>query len=269
MFKSVYIVKKMDCPTEKSMIEIKLNPIETIRRLDFDLKNRRLTVFHAERDEKIGNALNELKLDSQLHETVEIPDDDTEYSDDTRKQTRLLITVLAINLTFFFIEVLAGIFSNSMGLIADSLDMLSDSTVYAISLFAVGGSILLKMKVAKLMGYFQIILAVLGFSEVIRRFLGFGEMPDFLTMIVVSGLAFMANMYCLYLFVKSESRDVHIKASWICTSNDLYVNGGVILSGILVWFFNSNKPDLIIGGIVFIVVIQGAIKILKLASFKP
>jgi Co/Zn/Cd efflux system component len=57
-----------------------------------------------------------------------------------------------------------------------------------------------------------------------------------------------------------------MKASWIFTSNDLIVNSGVIISGVLVYFFDSNKPDLIIGGIVFIVVINGARKILNLAK---
>ena len=57
-----------------------------------------------------------------------------------------------------------------------------------------------------------------------------------------------------------------MRASWIFTSNDLIVNTGVLISGFLVYLFNSNKPDLIIGGIVFIVVINGAIKILKLSK---
>jgi Co/Zn/Cd efflux system component len=40
----------------------------------------------------------------------------------------------------------------------------------------------------------------------------------------------------------------------------------VLISGLLVYLFNSNKPDLIIGGIVFIAVIHGAFKILKLSK---
>ena len=50
----------------------------------------------------------------------------------------------------------------------------------------------------------------------------------------------------------------------IFTSNDVIINSGVILAGILVNVLRSNKPDLIIGTIVFILVIQGAIRILKL-----
>ncbi len=55
-----------------------------------------------------------------------------------------------------------------------------------------------------------------------------------------------------------------MKASMIFTSNDVIINLGVIVAGFLVNVLNSNKPDLIIGTIVFILVIQGARRILKL-----
>jgi hypothetical protein len=46
----------------------------------------------------------------------------------------------------------------------------------------------------------------------------------------------------------------------IFTSNDVIINLGVITAGLLVNWLNSNKPDLIIGTIVFVLVIQGAIR---------
>jgi Co/Zn/Cd efflux system component len=57
-----------------------------------------------------------------------------------------------------------------------------------------------------------------------------------------------------------------MKASMIFTSNDVIVNLGVIIAGILVNYLSSNKPDLIIGSIVFVLVIQGAFRILKLSK---
>jgi Co/Zn/Cd efflux system component len=58
--------------------------------------------------------------------------------------------------------------------------------------------------------------------------------------------------------------EAHMKASLIFTSNDVIINLGVIAAGFLVNLLNSNKPDLIIGTIVFIIVIRGAIRILKI-----
>jgi Co/Zn/Cd efflux system component len=160
-----------------------------------------------------------------------------------------------------------GFISKSMGLVADSLDMLADSFVYGISLFAVGGTLLKKKRVAKLAGYFQITLALIGLFEVLRRFFGDKKLPDFSTMIIVSTLALVANGICLYILQKSKSKnEVHMKASMIFTSNDVLINLGIIVAGITVNWLNSNKPDLIIGIIVFALVIQGAFRILKLSK---
>ena len=120
--------------------------------------------------------------------------------------------------------------------------------------------------IAKFAGYFQILLAVIGFVEVIRRFIGIEAMPDFKTMIIVSVLALIANVLCLYLLQKNKSKEAHMQASMIFTSNDVIINSGVIVAGILVNWLNSSYPDLIIGAIVFVVVARGAYRILKLAK---
>ena len=159
-----------------------------------------------------------------------------------------------------------GLISKSMGLVADSLDMLADAFVYGISLFAVGGTLIRKKKIAKIAGYFQITLAVIGFIEVLRRFFGVEKIPDFSTMIIVSILALIANGICLYLLQKSKSKEAHMQASMIFTSNDIVINLGVITAGVLVNWLDSSKPDLIIGTIVFLIVVQGAIRILNIAK---
>ena len=46
-----------------------------------------------------------------------------------------------------------------------------------------------------------------------------------------------------------------MKASMIFTSNDVIINLGVITAGVLVNWLDSNKPDLVIGTIVFGLVI--------------
>ena len=57
-----------------------------------------------------------------------------------------------------------------------------------------------------------------------------------------------------------------MKASWIFSANDVIVNIGVIISGILVATTSSRLPDLIIGSVIAVVVFVGAIKILRVAN---
>ncbi len=264
MEKTIFEIAKMDCPSEENLIRMKLDGISSIKNLDFDIPNRKLTVFHNGQIDQIEKSIVELNLGGQKIKTEQT--NQTEFSENSN-QKKLLWTVLAINFAFFLIEMTSGLISKSMGLVADSLDMLADSFVYGISLFAVGGTLARKKRIAKLAGYFQITLALIGFLEVLRRFFGVEKLPNFTTMIVISAFALLANGICLYLLQKSKSKEeAHMKASMIFTSNDVIINLGVIVAGLLVNWLNSNKPDLIIGTIVFALVIQGAYRILKLGK---
>ncbi len=266
MQKTLFKISKMDCPSEENLIRMKLDSILTIKNLDFDIPNRELIVFYEEEnsEEQIEKFLLELNLGTKKIKTEK---SEKETFVETKNQRKLLWTVLLINFVFFVVEISTGLISKSMGLVADSLDMLADAFVYGISLFAVGKPLIQKQRVAKLAGYSQVILACIGFVEILRRFFGNEQLPDFQTMIIVSFLALLANGACLYLMQKSKSKEeVHMKASLIFTSNDIIINLGVLVAGILVNWLNSGLPDLIIGTIVFILVVQGAIRILKLSK---
>ncbi|MFC0875330.1 cation transporter [Saccharicrinis sp. FJH2] len=264
MDKSIYSIAKMDCPSEERLIRMKLDGNPDIKNLEFDLSNRQLTVYHNGHIHPIEQAINSLNLGMKKLATEQIEPSDVE---EASNQRIVLWAVLVINFVFFIIEISTGLISKSMGLVADSLDMLADSFVYALSLFAVGGTVVRKKNIARLAGYFQILLAVAGFLEVIRRFMGSEHLPNFTTMIVVSIFALIANSICLYMLQKSNSKEeAHMKASMIFTSNDVVINLGVIAAGILVNVLDSNKPDLVIGSVVFIIVMRGAIRILKLGK---
>jgi Co/Zn/Cd efflux system component len=254
----------MDCPSEEQMIRLKLEGLTDITSMRFDIPNRKLDIYHTDNYEPIFKALNGLQLDASLVETIVA--DDFSLTDETAEERKLLWQVLAINFFLFALEILTGFISNSMGLVADSLDMLADSLVYGLTLFAVGGTIARKKNIAKASGYFQLILAVFGFAEVIRRFFGYGEVPAFQIMIVISIFALIGNTACLYLLQKSKNTEAHMQASMIFTSNDVIVNVGVIMAGVLVFLTRSNFPDLIIGTIILLIVGRGAYRILQISK---
>ncbi|MBS1636439.1 MAG: cation transporter [Bacteroidetes bacterium] len=263
MKKSTIYISKMDCPSEENMIRMKLDGQEFVK-LDFDIPNRNLFVYHEGEITPIYEAITDLNLGASLINTEE---SEIFFIDpDHSKEKKLLWTVLLINLSLFVLEFITGFFSRSMGLVADSLDMLADAIVYGLSLYAVGHVAAKKKRVAKISGYFQMALALFGIIEVIRRFLGFEEVPVFQSMIIISLFALIGNTVSLYLLQKSKSKEAHMQASMIFTSNDVIVNIGVIVAGIFVYFTNSKFPDLLIGSIVFLLVAKGAVRILKLAK---
>jgi Co/Zn/Cd efflux system component len=177
----------MDCPSEEQMIRMKLEGISSIKSLEFDIPNRQLSVYHEGSLDEITSALEALNFGSKLIETKESTGE-VEISKN-RIERKILWAVLLINFGFFIIELTTGLISKSMGLVADSLDMLADSFVYGLCLMAVGRTMDRKKNVAKISGYFQMLLALLGFAEVIRRFFGYDAPPNFQLMIGVSILA--------------------------------------------------------------------------------
>ena len=263
MKRADFIVSKMDCPCEEQMIRMALDGIEGIAKLEFDIPNRKLVVYHTAEDSVIETKLKLLNLGAKHISTVEA---DTEKVSDDENQQKILWIVLAINFGFFLLELIYGIIAKSVGLLGDSIDMFADALVYGLSLLAVAGTVALKKRVAGIAGYFQLTLAILGFAEVIRRFLGVEQMPNFATMIVISSMALVGNALSLFFLQKARSSDVHIKASMIFTSNDIIVNLGVIMAGLLVNWLNTNIPDLAIGTVAFSFVLIGSFRILKLSK---
>lgn len=254
----------MDCPSEEQLIRMKLEGFSSIKKMEFDIANRKLYVFHNESIEKIDLAIQELNLNSIFVSTEE--SDLQIDSQGQKSEKKLLWTVLIINFSMFVLEIITGLMAESMGLLADSLDMLADAIVYGLSLYAVGHIAARKKQVAKVSGYFQMALAIFGLAEVIRRFFGYEDVPGFQTMIIISLFALTGNAISLYLLQKSKSKEAHMEASMIFTSNDVLANIGVIIAGIVVYFTNSKFPDLIVGSIVFLLVARGSVRILKLAK---
>ncbi|MEG5085989.1 cation transporter [Microcoleus sp. AT9b-C4] len=177
-----------------------------------------------------------------------------------RKTLRIL---LLINGTMFVVGIVAGVLAHSTALVADSLDMFADASVYTMSLYAVGKSAHHKNRAATLSGIFQITLAVMVVVDVIRRFVWGESSPESGWMMGIAFLALIANSYGLYLLSKHRKGEVHMRASWIFTQNDVIANFSVIVAGLLVTLFNSRFPDLIVGFGIASLVVWGGISIIR------
>ncbi|MDY6797914.1 MAG: cation transporter [Pseudomonadota bacterium] len=264
---STYKVPKMDCPSEERMIRMALNSFDSIQSLSFDLSNRELEVIHEGGPEPITSKLETLGLGASLQKTEEASADSVRAAElstaNETEESGTLWVLLAINGLMFLVEMTMGLIAQSAGLIADSLDMLADAAVYGLALYAVGHGIKMQVRAAHVAGILQLILAAGVLVEVGRRFL-FGSDPQSLMMMTVASVALIANISCLLLIAKHREGGAHMKASWIFSANDVVINLGVILAGLLVAWTGTNYPDLIIGGIVGAIVLIGAKRILAL-----
>ncbi len=180
---------------------------------------------------------------------------------ESRQQSRVLITLLAINAAMFVLEVVTGILAESTGLIADSLDMLADAVVYGIGLYAVGRAASAKIGAALVSGYFQMALALIVVLDVSRRAV-FGSEPEPAFMVLIGLVALAANVVCLSLIAKHRDGGVHMRASWIFSKNDVIANVGVVVSGGIVFVTGTRWADLIVGFGIAYIVFRGALAII-------
>ena len=180
---------------------------------------------------------------------------DVEIKDASQK--KVLLVLLAINAFMFVVELGFGWVAESTALIADSLDMLADAVIYGIGLYAVGRSLRHKANAALISGYFQGVLGCLILVDILRR-VWFGSEPVSELMMGVGFVALIANVICLLLIQKHRDGEVHMRASWIFSKNDVIANVGVIIAGALVGWLDSRWPDILIGIVVAIVILRGA-----------
>jgi Co/Zn/Cd efflux system component len=272
MHVTTFHVERMDCAAEEQVVRLALERLGGVERLAFDLPARRLTVYHTADPEALREAVGRLGMGARevaggapgadAADTIEALG--AAEAPGTQEERRALWLVFGINGVLFAGEVVAGFLAGSMGLVADALDMLADALVYGLSLSAVGAAASRKVRAARLSGFLQLALAVGGLVEVVRRFVSPAAVPEPVTMIVVSLVALAGNVVALRILLQARSREAHVEASRIFTSNDVKVNLLVIMAGVAVIFSASKVPDLVAGGLIFVIVANGARRILAL-----
>lgn len=165
----------------------------------------------------------------------------------------------------FAIELVASWWGDSIGLLADSLDMLADAAVYGLALAAVSRSTQGQTRAASISGTLQIVLGAGALLEAVRR-IAMGSQPEGGLMVVIGLLALVANVASLFLLAPIRHGRVHLRAAWIFSTNDVLANVGVITSGLLVGLLGSRIPDLLIASILAMIVIRGGLRIRRDAA---
>lgn len=183
-------------------------------------------------------------------------------SAEDQSQRTLLWTVLVLNAAMFVVEFGAGWMARSSGLMADSLDMLADALVYGLSLYAVGRGVTEKARAALLNGSLQMVLGVGVLLHVGWR-ISQGSTPEADTMGWIAALALVVNAACFGLLFSRRSGDINLRASWICSRNDMIANVGVLVAAGLVVWFESPWPDWLIATLVALIIIHSAWGILR------
>lgn len=177
---------------------------------------------------------------------------------------KVLWIALLVNLTMFFVEIIASHIGDSMSLQADALDFFGDSANYAISLFVLGMALHLRARASVVkgltMGLFG--LWVIG-AALYRVFIG--SEPEPMIMGSIALMALVANMSVAVMLYRFRDGDSNMQSIWLCSRNDAIGNVAVLIAAVGVTATASRWPDLVVAMIIASLSLSAAYTILKLA----
>lgn len=176
-------------------------------------------------------------------------------------QRRVLIVVLLLNALMFVAEFSAGLIAGSAALMADSVDMLGDASVYGLSIYAIGRSARWKAGAAVSKAIFILILFA-GVLVQIGVKLETGTAPSSTLMLIFGGLALAVNLYCLRLMWRFRSLDVNMSSTVECSRNDAIANVGVLVAAAAVALTGSFWPDIAVACVIAALFLRSAIRML-------
>jgi cobalt-zinc-cadmium efflux system protein len=190
------------------------------------------------------------------------------HINDIAMQTSKRLTLsLTLTAAFVVVEVLAGIFSNSLALLTDAAHNFTDVIALGLSWYAL--RIAAKPAHAgKTFGYHRVgilvalvnsttlILIAAGiFYEAWRRFLSPPEV-DSTILIGVGALAFLINAGTAWLVHKGSDKDLNLRSTFLHLMGDVLSTLGAVFAGIVIAFTQWNWLDplvsVLIGGFILV-----------------
>jgi cobalt-zinc-cadmium efflux system protein len=187
---------------------------------------------------------------------------------------RSFAIAVLLNVLFVVIEVVYGLLSGSLALLADAGHNLSDVLGLIMAWVAswLAGRAATDSKtyglkkttiLAALFNALILIAAVGGITwEALQRLTNPADVAG-LTVVVVAGIGVLINGATMMLFVKGQKRDINIRGAFLHMAADTAVSVGVVISGIVLMFTNLAWIDPMVSLIIAAVIFAGTWQLLK------
>lgn len=173
--------------------------------------------------------------------------------------------VVLLNLGYGVIEIGGGFLSESQALKADALDFLGDGLITLLGLLAIGWGMVWRARAALLQGLF---LGALGVGVFVGTLLLLrdGYEPEAGLMGLFGVLALAVNVTAAILLVPHRSGDANVRAVWLFSRNDAIGNLAVVISAVLVAWWDTSLPDMVVAFAIAGLFLQSSWSIIRDAS---
>lgn len=180
--------------------------------------------------------------------------------------TRRVLFVLFLTASYMIAEAVGGYYSRSLALMADAGHMLADVAALSISLFAfmiaarpanfraTYGYYRAEVLAALFNGLILLLVSFFIIKEAVLRL--FDPVPvETTTMIFVALGGLVVNIVGLFALHADKAKNLNIRGAWLHVMSDALGSVGVIISGLLMYFFGLSNADsvasIIIASLIF------------------
>ncbi len=188
--------------------------------------------------------------------------------------TKRLALSLGLTAAFVVIEIIAGIFGNSLALLTDAAHNFTDVIALGLSWYAVKLATQ-PAHAGKTFGYHRVgilvalvnsttlVLIALGiFYEAWKRFISPPEV-DSTILIGVGALAFLINLGTAWLVKSGSEHDLNLRSTFLHLMGDVLSTLGAVIAGVIIAFTNWNWLDPLVSVLIGAFILWNAWGILR------
>ena len=192
----------------------------------------------------------------------------------TGRHRRRLAIVLAITAAVFVVEIIGGLLSGSLALLADAAHMLTDSTGLVIALL--GASLATRaanarrtfgLQRAEVLAALANALLLVGVSvwvviQAVERFRE-PETIDTTLMLWVAVLGSVANLTGLLILRRGQSESLNVRGAYLEVLGDLAGSVAVIVAAVLIMVTGWTRFDALASLVIFLLIVPRAWSLLR------
>ena len=166
---------------------------------------------------------------------------------------RRLLIALALISGYMAVEIVAGILSGSLALLADAAHMLTDAAAIGLALFAMWIANR-PASIERTFGYYRTevlaalfnalslwLIAAWIFFEAYRRFRDIPEVEGSIVL-ATGGVGLGVNLIALWILRRSAGHSLNVEGAFQHVLADLMGSIGVVISGVLTWPLAGGLP---------------------------
>ena len=178
---------------------------------------------------------------------------------------KTVLTVAALNLIYFCVELYFGKLYNSVALLSDSIDFLEDASINILIAFAIGWSFRRRQAVTYLLAILLLVPGIAFLWNAIDQLLN-PDIPVGEGMSAVGLGALFINVFCAFLIARHKNEEGGlVMAAFYSARNDAIANLLIIIAGFITLLTPSIWPDLIIGIAIFLMNADAAKQVIEVS----